>query len=610
MDPGLARALRLLIAVVILAAVVRTYLPVTGRNFGFVFDDQQYLVENIHVHSGLTAQGVRWAFTTTYASNWHPLTWLSHMLDVTLYGSKPMGHHLTNVLLHALAAVLLLAALFRLTGEFYKSAFVAAMFGLHPLRVESVAWAAERKDVLCGVFWMLTMIAYAGYARKPGKIRYAGVVLAFACALMSKPAAVTLPVVLLLLDYWPLGRGRVLPAARHLPLFAMSTASAAVTLYAQQSTGAVAGAASLPLGMRAANAAVAYAAYIGKMFWPAGLAVYYPHPLGGIPAWQAAGSALLLAAVTYAAVRLRKCAPYLAVGWLWYLVTLLPMAGLVQAGKQAMADRYTYIPMIGILLIAAWGVPDLAERIRLRISPKSKAGSAQAAALAALAIAVTALAAARTGQQIGVWRNEVTLFSHALKVTRNNWMAHHGLARALDQWGKTEDAVRHYRISIRIDPTNADVRNGLATALLKLGRTAQALREFETAVRLDPGNAAARLNYGAALDHAGRLKAAERQFRQAVRLAPDSPVARANLAGVLARRGKFPEAVRQYRAACEMTGYSDLQTVASLADACYRSGDRREALRIGRLALRLAEQMRSDGAAGFIRGRLRVYEGQ
>jgi Flp pilus assembly protein TadD len=630
------KAVIYLIGVLLFAAVVRIYLPTTEH--GYVFDDYQYLVENARVHSGLTGSGIGWAFTTTYASNWHPVTWLSHMLDVTIYGPRAAGHHLTNVLLHALATVLLFAALLKMTGAVWPSAFVAAMFGLHPLHVESVAWAAERKDVLSGVFWMLTMLAYAVYTRKPGALRYALVVLAFALGLMSKPMVLSLPLVLLLLDYWPLRRGQGTPAMQNaecgmqngatsgpsplstlhsplllekLPLLAMSAASAVVTIYAQQSTGAVAGAASLPFGMRAANAGVAYVAYARKMFWPSDLAVYYPHQLHSLPVWQVAVSATALVTVTYLAVRFARRAPYLTVGWLWYLVTLVPVIGLVQVGKQAMADRYTYIPLIGLFIIAAWGIPALAAGVSGTEWSKAERNSRSTApqvAVAILAMAAVALSAFQTHKQLRVWRDEVTLFTHALDVTGDNWMAHHGLARALDQRGRTDAAIDHYRRSIAIDPTNADVHNGLATALLKRGRVDDALEEFSKAVRLDPDNAAARLHYGVALDRQNRLAQAVEQFRSAADLAPDNPIAHQNLAGALARQGDYGAAIDHYLIACRLTGFRDLTIVTNLAEAYHKAGRRAQAIETANRALNLTQAVNKPDLADYIRRRLQVYE--
>lgn len=618
------KAVIYLIGVLLFAAVVRVYLPATEH--GYVFDDYQYLVENARVHSGLTGPGVGWAFTTTYASNWHPVTWLSHMLDVTLYGSKAAGHHLTNILLHAFATLLLFAALLRMTGAVWPSAFVAAMFGLHPLHVESVAWAAERKDVLSGLFWMLTMLAYTAYVRKPGALRYALVVLAFGLGLMSKPMVLTLPVALLLLDYWPCrkeqwtgNREQKATDTQHptpitrsllekLPLFAMSAASAVMTVCAQQSTGAVAGSASLPLGMRIANAAVAYVAYARKMLWPSDLAVYYPHPLGSIPVWQVAASAVALVAVTYLAIRSARRAPYFTVGWLWYIVTLIPVIGLVQVGKQAMADRYTYIPLIGLFIIVGWATSTVVSGFERSAAERKSRNTLLRITIAVLAIAAVALSAFQTHRQLGVWRDEVTLFSHALNVTQDNWMAHHGLARALDQRGRIDAAIDHYRRSIAIDPTNADVHNGLATALLKRGRIDEALGEFHRAVRLDPDNAAAHLHYGVALDRQSKPGQAVEQFRIAAELAPDNPIAQQNLAGALARQREYDGAIEHYLIACRLTDYKDLSAIINLAEAYHQSGRSAEAVEAANRALTLAQSATKPDLAEYIRRRLQAYE--
>jgi len=613
-----------LIAVVLFAAVVRLYLPTTEH--ACVFDDYTYLIENARVQSGLTADGVRWAFTTTYASNWHPLTWLSHMLDVSIY-ARPAGHHLTSILLHALTTALLFVALLRMTGAVWRSAFAAAVFGLHPLHVESVAWLAERKDVLSGLFWVLAMLAYAWYTRRPKALRYALVVALYALGLMAKPMVLTLPIVLLLLDYWPLERrqetgnreqrGRERRPAGYLllekaPLVAMSAASAVMTVMAQESGRAVAGAASLPFSLRLSNAAVSCVVYIRKMLWPVDLAVYYPHPLRGLPLWQVSGSALVLIAITWAAIRYRKQAPYLLTGWLWYLVTMTPVIGLVQVGKQAMADRYMYLPMIGLLIAIAWGAQAVASGFERRENPNTRAACRDkvGVVLAGLALFAIALCVFQTNRQIGYWKNEVTLFGHALDVTRDNWMAHHGLARALDQRGKTDLAIDHYKRSIAIDPTNADVHNGLATAWLKTGKTEKAVAEFRKAIRLDPDNAAARLHYGVALDRQKRLGDAVTQFRKAAELAPDNPLVHQNLAGALARQGRFDEAIEHYAIACRLTGYSSVNALLDMAEACYQAGHKRQAVDAVSRAMRLARAAHRTALEDYLRGRLQVYERQ
>ena len=365
----------LLIVILLVAITLAVYLPILRHDFTN-FDDDSYITENRHIQSGITKDSIIWAFTSSYASNWHPLTWISHMLDYRLFGPKPMGHHAVNLLFHTLNTLLLLFILKRMTKSVWKSAFVAALFAIHPLHVESVAWAAERKDVLSTFFWMLTMWAYVVYAERPRLKWYFVAVLFFGLGLMSKPTLVTLPFVLLLLDYWPLGRfagdQKKGPGWRlileKMPLFAMSAASSVITYYAQQSSKAVISIDRLPLTIRAANALVAYVTYIGKMFWPRNLAIFYPHPGNTIPEWQVVGAFVLLACVTILALGLGRRYPYLPVGWLWYLGTLGPMIGLVQVGEQAVADRYTYLSYIGLFIMLAWGIPDLLRRVGERES--------------------------------------------------------------------------------------------------------------------------------------------------------------------------------------------------------------------------------------------------
>ncbi len=351
------------------------YLQITRNEF-ILFDDDQYVTENIHVLHGLTFESVRWALTTGHAANWHPVTWLSHMADIEVFGLNPAGHHLTSLLLHIFNSVLVCLVLERLTGVFWPGACVAALFALHPLHVESVAWVAERKDLLSAFFWFLTMGAYGFYVECPTRGRYAAVVAFFVFGLLSKPMVVTLPVVLLLLDYWPLGRlcgeaGRRPSKALALllekwPLLLLAVLSGVVTFCAQQSAGAVSSLEKTPLSARIANASVSYIEYIRKTFWPSHLAVLYPYPRMGIPAWQVLAAASAILGVTLYVIAKAERRPYLAVGWLWYLVTLVPVIGLVQVGSQARADRYTYIPLIGVFIMMAWGAADALERCRYR----------------------------------------------------------------------------------------------------------------------------------------------------------------------------------------------------------------------------------------------------
>jgi len=433
------------------------------RTYDFInYDDNRYITENQHVQSGLTLEGVTWAFTTTHAANWHPLTWLSHMLDCQLYGLNPSGHHLTNLVFHIASTLLLFLVLERMTGALWRSAFVAALFALHPLHVESVAWAAERKDVLSTFFWMLTMWTYVHYVERPGFNRYLLVLLSFVLGLLSKPMLVTLPFVLLLVDYWPLGRfqfGRlsgdrrshtpkssdtgdqksiVLRLIREkVPFFVLCAISSILTIFAQQKIGALGSLESYTLGSRIANASVSYVRYIEKMVWPRHLAVLYPYQQM-LPIWKVLGSGLLLVGVSVLVIRAVRKHPYLGVGWFWYLGTLIPVIGLVQVGKQAMADRYTYVPLIGLFVMIAWGVPDLLAGWRFR----KVVLSISTGLLLSLLMIVTNL-------QVKHWQNDITLFEHTLAATSNNFIIHYNLGVAFDRQGKTQEAIAHFAEALR-----------------------------------------------------------------------------------------------------------------------------------------------------------------
>ncbi|NIQ87873.1 MAG: hypothetical protein GWN93_01765, partial [Deltaproteobacteria bacterium] len=405
------------------------------------------------VHKGLTRESFIWAFTTTDEANWHPLTWLSHMVDCQLYGLNPAGHHLTNVLLHSASTVLLFLILLGMTGSRWRSALVAALFALHPLHVESVAWVAERKDVLSTLFWMLTLWAYLAYTKRPERKRYLLIIVAFTLGLMAKPMLVTLPFVLLLLDYWPLKRIELgqsasgLPAANQpstiaekpgaqafrlllekTPLFVLTAASSVVTFVVQKSEGAVGALEVYPLKIRVANALVSYVSYIIKMIWPQNLAVFYPHPGQSLPMWQAVAAGILLVLISIAVIRAGRRQPYLPVGWLWYLGTLVPVIGLVQVGAQAMADRYTYVPLIGLFIMAAWGVPELMKKWHHR-----RVALVVSAALVLFAL----MTCARL--QLRHWKNSIALLSHAHAVTAKSYLVHNNLGSALNELGKYDE---------------------------------------------------------------------------------------------------------------------------------------------------------------------------
>jgi Flp pilus assembly protein TadD len=565
---------RLWIAAALVGLTLAVYAPV--RHHDFVnLDDAQYVSQNPAVLAGLTWQGVAWAFTAGHAGNWHPLTWISHMIDVELFGRGAGGPHLTNLVLHMASAVLLFWLLASLTGAPFRSGAVAALFAVHPLHVESVAWVAERKDVLSTLLWVLTIWSYVGWVRRPAASRYWVLCAVFALALMAKPMVVTLPFVLLLLDVWPLGRrgfqSSWVPLVREkAPLFVLALASSVVTLVVQSHAGAVQAAGAFPIGQRVANALVAYVTYLRQAIWPAGLAALYPYP-SSIPPWQVGAALAGLAGASWLAVRAASRHPSVLVGWLWYLGTLGPVIGLIQVGSQPFADRYTYVPLIGVFIVAAWGLPDLVGGTR--------AGRTVLAGAAVVAIAGCAVAAR---QQVSHWKDGVALWTHAVGVTRDNYRAYTNLGQALTAAGRARDAVPAFDAALRINPTFAEAHNYFGLALMEVGETARAIghyrdairlrprfvearnnlglalasagqldaaqREFSEALHLDPGFAPARTNLGIALAQLGRLDDAEREFREAVRLQPDSVEAHLNLAAALADLGRRPEAIRELEA--------------------------------------------------------------
>jgi tetratricopeptide (TPR) repeat protein len=531
-------------------------------SFKFVnFDDPDYVTRNPHVRAGWTAEGVKWAFTSREAANWFPLTRLSHMLDAQIFGLRSGPHHLVNVGLHALAAMLLFAFLKRATGARWASAFTAAVFALHPLHVESVAWVAERKDVLCAVFWFLALWAYVGWARGGARRWYGLALAAFCCGWMAKPMIVTLPAVLLLLDAWPLGRLRPLGArlTEKIPFFAVSAAGAAITYAAQRGSGAVQPLAAFPLGLRVEDALVSCFLYIEKTIWPTGLAVFYPYPRA-VPIWQAAGAALVLAGVSIWTAREFGRRPYLAVGWCWYLVMLLPVIGLVQVGAQARADRYMYVPMVGLLVMAAWGARDA-----LRAWPRWRVPAGVLAGAALLACGAAAWA------QTAYWENSGTLFRHALQVTGGNYLAEHNLGvYLLERPDSLAEAIAHLEQAVRLNPDSVRARSDLGNALSRVpDRLEEAIGEYRAALRLDPDSPIPHNNLGNTLAEAGRREEAIAEYQTALRLKPDYAEARANLAAALAaspdsaerhynlgvtlsREGRNAEAVAEFEAALRL----------------------------------------------------------
>jgi len=597
------------ICLLLLASTLAVYSQV--RSYEFVnYDDPQYVGENVHVRAGITAGGVAWALQSFDAANWFPLTWLSHMVDSQFFGMDSGWHHLTNVWLHAIDALLLFAVLRRMTAARWPCALVAFLFALHPLHVESVAWIAERKDVLSAFFWFLTLWLYAGYVKRPGVARYLAVVAAFGLGLMSKPMLVTLPFVLLLLDVWPLERASWpwnLASAKallseKLPLFAMAASDSALTLLAQRQGGAVAPLAGIPLVFRLENAIVSYVAYIRDMFWPAGLAVLYPYPRT-LPIAEVAAAGLALAGISVVVARQFPKRPYLAVGWCWYLGTLAPVIGLVQVGTQARADRYTYVPMVGLFLMLGWGAAELVQRL-----PRAR--------FAVIAVSVLACAAclAVTWSQIQYWASSETLLRHTLDVTSDNFITHHNLADYYLQQNRNEEAYQEDAEAVRINPVYLEARLNLALALSLTGkpaeaeteyrkalelhpegkllyvghsglgavlaaqhRTGEALPELQLASQLKPDSAESHYNLGTALQELGHNQEATPELAAVVRLRPDDSEARRRLAVALADQGKQNEAVNEFAAVAQLRP-GDAVIQYDLAIALARAGRLDEAI--------------------------------
>ena len=512
----------------LLFAVFAVYFQV--RNHEFVsFDDPIYVTENPPVRAGLTWDGAAWAFTTFHDGNWFPLTWLSHMLDCQTFGLDSGWHHLMNALLHALSTLLLFMALKRMTGGYWQSAVAALLFGVHPLHVESVAWVSERKDVLSTLFWMLTLLAYIAYVARPARVRYVLTLIVFVLGLMAKPMLVTLPVVLLLLDLWPLRRGvRIL---EKLPFFAASIVSSVVAYVAHQRGGAVAALEVVPLAPRLENALVSYAIYLVRTFWPTHLAVFYPYPLQSM-VMPATLAAIALLVITVLVISQRSRRPYLAVGWLWYVVTLTPVIGLIQTGSQARADRYTYIPMIGLSIAVVWGISEA-----LTPWPRIQA---------VLAAAVVAVSLALGWHQVQYWRDSVSLYQHAIDVIPDNYLARYNLAAVLEAQGKTDEAVAQLREAVRLRPYYVPARAELGQLLAGQGHADEGLQELQTAVKLRPADPAAHFRLGSVLGSLGRTAEAAAEFSQVVRLQPNNADAHYNLGLALAQEEQLQEAAGEF----------------------------------------------------------------
>jgi protein O-mannosyl-transferase len=677
-----------LVAGLLILVTLALYWPVTGHDF-VNLDDPEYVTANSHVQGGLTWESVKWACSNTVCCNWHPLTVWSHMLDCQLFGLKPWGHHLTSALLHALNTALVFALLQLMTGATWRSLVVAALFALHPLRVESVAWVAERKDLLSGFFGLLSLIAYARYAegrgqksearnpkpegnpkseprspepearsprfvvRGPSNLRnsatedgwslshlpssffYLLSLSLFALGLMSKPMLVTWPFVMLLLDYWPLGRMQnatasdtstlrsatedgqhatrnTLHASRFtfhvslllekLPFFILAALGSVVTIMVQRR--AMTAVESLPVDARAGNALISYGRYLGKLFWPTNLAVWYPHP-GHWPLGQVILAGGVILGLSVLVWMQGRRSPYLLVGWLWFVGTLVPVIGLVQVGAQSIADRYTYLPSIGVLILAVWGACELVQGKAEGRGQRSEVSDTQHAPrntppraqsqianrqsqillwVAGSAALLFCLVLAR--QQVGCWNESETLFRHALAVTKDNWLAHINLGIALHSKGQFDEALSHFQEAARLKPNHADVYSNLGVALDEKGQTDEAIRQLQKAIRLRPDHLDAHYNLGNALAKKGQTEEAIRQFQEALRLKPDNPNIHNNLGHVLLSQGQTEEAIRQFQEALRLNpGHVDAHL--NLGNALAGKGQMDDAIQQLQEALRL-----------------------
>ena len=553
-------------------------------------DDDLYIQNNPMVNVGLTLKGMIWAFTTFHSANWHPLTWLSHMIDSQLFGLNAGGHLFVNALIHTANTLLLFLFLKRVTGTRWRSAIIAALFALHPLHVESVAWAAERKDTLSTFFGLLCLLAYARYVEKPSWKRYAVVAVWLALGLMAKPMLVSWPFVLLLLDYWPLRRLKWQPSdglkrfakawwpliREKLPLFCLVIPSMVVTYLAQAQGGAVAGLIAAPLSWRLANALVSYAKYLLLTFWPADLAIYYPSSHQMAPVWQWGGALILLIAITAVALRnARGGRSYLISGWLWFLGTLIPVIGLVRIGNQAMADRYTYIPSIGLFIALVFSLADLAHTWRI--------GRVFIATASAVTIV---LLASLTTLQIGRWRDSESLFTYVLSVTSDNAVVQNNLGSVLAQQGKHAEAVRHFAEALRIRSDYLDALGNMGQTLWEQGKAAEAVRFYQRAIRVKPDSAKAHWQLGLTLDDQGKTNEAMQQFYEAMRLTPRDSGLRTNLGIKLARQGKLAEAIEQFNEALRLDPNS-AEAHNNLGLVFFASGKPDEALGEFSAAIRL-----------------------
>ena len=579
--------LTLIICFLLITANLIIFVQIKNHTFCNL-DDPVYVTQNLHIQSGLTLKNINWAFTTTYAYFWHPLTWLSLMMDYGFYGLNPAGYHIMNLVFHMASTILLFLIFRRMTNTIWQSALVAMLFAIHPLHVESVVWVAERKDVLSTFFWMLTMGAYVIYSERPGLGRYVLIMVFFTLGLMAKPMLVTLPFVLLLLDYWPLKRlklyktmpepeeakakcidNKLKKQKKHdklrnkvkqeqqdvstrkvdkrvtigylikekVPLFILAFLFTGVAIYAQQVGSAESTNQGYPLQLRIANALISYMLYIFKMLWPVNLTVFYPFP-GAIPLWQSFGSALIIIIATLFIVRASMLKPYLAVGWFWYIGTLVPVIGIMQVGNHAMADRYTYIPLIGMFVLIIWGISDLAKMWRFSSS-----------LLSGFSVMVVTALIIISWKQAALWQNDIILYEHALKVTSGNYLAHNNLGAALYELGKNEEALFHHEEALRINPASFQAHFNMANILAFQGKRAEAIYRYEEAIKLNRNYLKAHRNLGTALALDGRFKEAIEHYKKAIEIDGSDPTTFYNLGMAFAANEQADEAINQFKEA-------------------------------------------------------------
>ena len=586
----------ILVCLLLVLSILAIYGKV--RHYEFInIDDDVFITANSYVRSGVSPASLRWSFSFALKDGnyWRPLTWLSHMLDVSLYGMDAGRHHLSNVFFHIISTILLFLAFNRMTGALWRSAFVAALFALHPINVESVAWVANRKNVLSTFFWMLTLLFYAGYHQRPGILRYLAVLFAFGLGLLAKPMLVTLPFVLLLLDFWPLKRivfqrtdfslqGRVWRLIfEKLPLFILSALSLVVSSASVAGMRNVISLEDLPMKLRLANSLVAYVKYIGKLIWPSHLAVYYPFP-EQIPLWQPLTAFVLLLIVSVYTFGNLKQKPYLAVGWLWYVGTLIPVIGIVQVGWwPEMADRWAYVPTIGLFIMLAWGMAEIANRWQYR-----------RVVLTCLSVSALAALLILSFLQISHWRDSVSLFEHGLKVTGGTWKIHNNLANALNAMGRYGEAIRHYQHALELEPPEPEgVRYNMAITLASNGSLQEAIAQYHEAIRLNPNYVDAHVNLGVAFARLGKTAEARHHYFEALRVDPNFAQASYNLGNLLLAQGEIDAAISRYRKAVQINPHF-AESYNGLGLALMRTGNLEEAILCFRKATSVSPSFRDS----------------